>query len=135
MWCKAPTLSPEPAARSKREDEGQTHEHRNHRPIERRAREGAIAGCYAAYMAIVFAVLVALFGAKLAWNISVPLWLERGKGVSLHANIEIALLVAMMLVADRPTLVAVVGVCAIACSYAGAFGLGIVLGWRYHRGR
>lgn len=85
-----------------------------------------------AYMAIVFALLVTLFGAKLAWNVSVPLWLQRGAGVSLHTHIEIALLVAMMLVAARPTLVAVVGVLAIAGSWAGAFLLGMLLGWRYH---
>ncbi len=83
-------------------------------------------------MPIVFAVLVALFGAKLAWNVSVPIWLRPGTGVSLHTHIEIALLVAMMLVATRPTLVAVVGVPAIAASWAGAFLLGLLLGWRYH---
>jgi hypothetical protein len=81
---------------------------------------------------MVFLVLVVLFGAKLAWNISVPLWLRRGAGVSLHTHIEIALLVAMMLVATSPTLVAVVGVLAIAGSWAGAFVLGLLLGWRYH---
>lgn len=83
------------------------------------------------YMAIVFALLMALFGAKLAWNVSVPIWLRRGTGVSLHTHIEIALLIAMMLVAARPTLVAIVGVLAIAASWGGAFFLGMLLGWRY----
>lgn len=86
-----------------------------------------------AYMVLVFALLVALFGAKLAWNISIPLWLRQGApSVSLHTHIEIALLLVMMLVAARPTLVAVVGVLAIAASWAGAFVLGLLLGWRYH---
>jgi drug/metabolite transporter superfamily protein YnfA len=82
-------------------------------------------------MSIVFTVFAALFGAKLAWNISVPLWLRRGDGVSLHTHIEIALLVGMMLVTARPVLVAAVGVLAIAASYGGAFVLGMLLGWRY----
>lgn len=83
-------------------------------------------------MGFAFTLLVVLFGTKLAWNISVPLWLRRGAGVSLHTHIEIALLLAMMLVATRPTLVALVGVLAIAGSWAGAFLLGMLLGWRYH---
>ncbi|MFN0252472.1 MAG: hypothetical protein ACKV2T_36685 [Kofleriaceae bacterium] len=86
-------------------------------------------------MSIVFAVLVTLFIAKLAWNLSVPLWLRRGAGVSLHTHIEIALLVAMLFVCTRPTLVAVVGVLVIAASYGGAFALGLVLGWRYRSPR
>ncbi len=82
-------------------------------------------------MTIVFAVLVALFGAKLAWNVSVPFWLRPGRGISLHLQVEIVLLLAMMFVATRPTLVAVVGVLAIAASYGGAFVVGMLLGWRY----
>jgi hypothetical protein len=85
--------------------------------------------------AVVFAVLAALFVAKLAWNLSVPLWLRPGAGVSLHTHIEIVLLVAMLFVCTRPTLVAVVGVLAIAASYGGAFALGLVLGWRYRSPR
>jgi hypothetical protein len=83
-------------------------------------------------MGFVFALLAVLFGAKLVWNVSLPLWLKRGTGISLHTHIEIVLLVAMMLCATRPTLVALVGVLAIAGSWAGAFLLGQVLGWRYH---
>jgi hypothetical protein len=83
-------------------------------------------------MGLVFALFTVLFGAKLAWNISVPLWLRRGAGVSLHAHIEISLLLGMMLVATRPMLVAIVGVLVIAASWTGAFLLGNLLGWRYH---
>jgi len=86
-------------------------------------------------MAVVFAVLVALFVAKLAWNASIPLWLSSGRGVSLHLHVELVLLVAMMLVATDPTIVAVLGSAAIAASYALAFGIGIARGWRYRRGR
>ncbi len=82
-------------------------------------------------MRAVFTLLAMLFTAKLAWNVSIPLWLQRGRGVSLHTQIEIALLIAMTFIAVRPTLVAVVGALAIAASYGGAFLLAMVLGWRY----
>lgn len=84
-------------------------------------------------MSILFTLFAALFAAKLAWNVSLPLWLQRGQDIVLRTNIEVMLLVGMTAVATRPTLVAVVGVCAIAGSYAAAFGLGALLGWRYHR--
>ncbi len=86
-------------------------------------------------MGIVFVILSLLFCGKLAWNISVPMWLRPGAGVSMHTHVEIGLLVGMMLVATRPTLVAVVGVTAIAASWGGAFAFGYLLGWRYHSRR
>jgi hypothetical protein len=82
-------------------------------------------------MAVVFAVLVALFVAKLVWNATLPIWLARGRGVSIHLQVELVLLVALLCVATNPTLVAVVGCAAIAASYGIAFGIGMLLGWRY----
>ena len=84
-------------------------------------------------MVIALAVLLAC---KLAWNVGLPLWLSDkrpGQGISPHVYVELGLLALMIVLADRPGLVAIRGLLSIAASYGLAYALARWIGWRYDR--
>ncbi|HEY4179472.1 MAG TPA: hypothetical protein VGM90_21660 [Kofleriaceae bacterium] len=84
-------------------------------------------------MVVALAVLLAC---KLAWNVGTPMWLmdkRRGQGISMHLHVELVILVLMIVLADRPLVVALRGLAAIVASYGLAYAVARWLGWRYSK--
>jgi hypothetical protein len=80
------------------------------------------------------AALAVLLACKLAWNVGTPMWLmdkRRGQGISMHVHVELLLLVLMIVLAERPIVVAIRGISAIVASYGLAYVIARWLGWRY----
>ena len=84
-------------------------------------------------MVVALAILLAC---KLAWNVGAPMWLmdkRRGQGISMHVHVELLILVLMVVLAERPIVVAIRGISAIVASYGLAYAIARWLGWKFEK--